>query len=97
MWHNLRNEEKYKSKMAKKEFVKNMFDDIAPTYDKLNHILSLNVDKRWRERAVRCICETQPKLVLDIACGTGDFAIALAQAKVPKVMGIDISDRKSVV
>ena len=78
--------------MAKKEFVKNMFDDIAPTYDKLNHILSLNVDKHWRDRAVRRICMTQPNHVLDIACGTGDFAIALAQAGVPKVTGIDISE-----
>jgi len=78
--------------MAKKEFVKNMFDDIAPTYDKLNHILSLNVDNHWRDRAVRRICMTQPNHVLDIACGTGDFAIALAQAGVPKVTGIDISE-----
>ena len=78
--------------MAQKEFVKNMFDDIAPTYDKLNHILSLNVDKSWREKAVRRICKTQPQHVLDIACGTGDFAIALAQAGVPKVTGIDISE-----
>ena len=78
--------------MAKKEFVKNMFDDIAPTYDKLNHILSLNVDKRWREKAVRRIGKTQPQHVLDIACGTGDFAIALAQAGIPKVTGIDISE-----
>lgn len=78
--------------MAKKEFVERMFDDIAPTYDKLNHILSLNVDKSWRRKAVRRICDTHPAHVLDIACGTGDFAIALAQAGVPQVTGIDISE-----
>lgn len=78
--------------MAKKNFVEKMFDDIAPTYDKLNHILSLNVDKSWRRKAVKRICSTHPQHVLDIACGTGDFAIALAQAGVPKVSGIDISE-----
>lgn len=78
--------------MAKKNFVEKMFDDIAPTYDKLNHILSLNVDKSWRRKAVKRICETQPNHALDIACGTGDFAIALAQAGVPKVTGVDISE-----
>lgn len=78
--------------MAKKEFVKSMFNDIAPSYDKLNHILSLNVDKSWRKKAVRRICATKPLHVLDIACGTGDFAIELAQSQVPKVTGIDISE-----
>ncbi|MBO7132524.1 class I SAM-dependent methyltransferase, partial [Candidatus Saccharibacteria bacterium] len=78
--------------MAKKNFVEKMFDDIAPTYDKLNHILSLNVDKSWRRKAVNRICSTHPQYVLDIACGTGDFAIALAQAGVPKVTGVDISE-----
>ena len=78
--------------MAKKNFVEKMFNDIAPTYDKLNHILSLNVDKSWRRKAVKRICSTNPQHVLDIACGTGDFAIALAQAGVPKVSGIDISE-----
>lgn len=78
--------------MAKKKMVEQMFNDIAPTYDKLNHILSLNVDKGWRRKAVRRIVETRPNDVLDIACGTGDFAIALAQSGVPHVMGVDISE-----
>ncbi len=77
--------------MAKKEFVEQMFDDIAPTYDKLNHILSLNVDKGWRRKAVRRIVATRPTHVLDVACGTGDFAIALAKAGVERVTGVDIS------
>ena len=78
--------------MAKKNFVRAMFDDIAPTYDKLNHILSLNVDKSWRRKAVEHIVSRKPQRVLDIACGTGDFTIALARAGVPEVLGIDISE-----
>jgi len=78
--------------MAKKNYIVQLFDDIAPTYDKLNHILSLNVDKSWRKKAVRKIMAEKPAHVLDIACGTGDFAIAIAQAGAPKVTGVDISE-----
>jgi len=78
--------------MAKKNYVVKMFNDIAPTYDKLNHLLSLNVDKSWRKKAVKRIMQHKPQRLLDIACGTGDFAIALAQAGVPEVKGIDISE-----
>lgn len=78
--------------MAKKKFIVNLFNDIAPSYDKLNHILSLNIDKSWRKNAVKRIVEHKPQVVLDIACGTGDFTIAIAQAGVPKVMGGDISE-----
>jgi demethylmenaquinone methyltransferase/2-methoxy-6-polyprenyl-1,4-benzoquinol methylase len=81
--------------MAKKEGVKKMFDNIAPDYDKLNHILSLNIDKNWRKKAVREIAdEARPLNVLDVACGTGDFTIEIAR-KVPQgstVVGVDISD-----
>lgn len=69
-----------------------MFNDIAPTYDKLNHILSLNIDKGWRKKAVREIASHNPQNVLDIACGTGDFAIELAKAGVPRIFGADISE-----
>lgn len=78
--------------MAKKNYIVQLFNDIAPTYDKLNHILSLNVDKSWRRKAVSQIMQQHPQHVLDIACGTGDFAIALAQAGVPRVTGVDISE-----
>lgn len=79
--------------MAKKAFVASMFDNIAPTYDKLNHILSLNIDKGWRRDAIDRLSKLQPNLVLDEACGTGDFSILIAQ-KCPdaKVIGIDISE-----
>ena len=76
--------------MAEKETVKNLFDDIAPRYDLLNHLLSLNIDKSWRRRAVRELEAGQEEL-LDVACGTGDFAIAAVRTGVKRVTGIDIS------
>ena len=81
--------------MAKKEGVKKMFDNIAPDYDKLNHILSLNIDKNWRKKAVRELAdEARPLNVLDVACGTGDFTIEIAKKVAPdsRVVGVDISD-----
>ena len=81
--------------MAEKEGIRKLFDNIAPDYDKLNHILSLNIDKGWRRKAVReLIDKTTPLKVLDVACGTGDFTIEIAQkvAQGSEVMGIDISD-----
>ena len=54
-----------------------MFDNIAPKYDLLNHVLSLKIDTLWRDTLVRWIADDRPKLVLDVATGTGDLAIAL--------------------
>lgn len=78
--------------VAKKSYIISVFDRIAPTYDQLNHILSLNIDKLWRKKAVKRIVSKSPQHVLDVACGTGDFSIALAKAGVAKVEGIDISE-----
>lgn len=81
--------------MAKKEGVRKLFDNIASDYDKLNHILSLNIDKGWRKKAVRNLVDTQaPLKVLDVACGTADFTIEIAQkvAKGSEVIGVDISE-----
>lgn len=81
--------------MAKKEGIRKLFDNIAPNYDKLNHILSLNIDKGWRRKAVReLVNEHKPLKVLDVACGTGDFTIEIARNVAPgsEVIGIDISD-----
>ena len=81
--------------MAKKEGVRKLFDNIAPDYDKLNHILSLNIDKGWRKKAVREMVDTaEPLKVLDVACGTGDFTIEIAQkvAQGSQVLGVDISE-----
>lgn len=81
--------------MAKKEKIKSLFDNIAPDYDKLNHILSLNIDKGWRKKAVRKIVDNEhPLNVLDVACGTGDFTIEIARkaAKGSRITGIDLSE-----
>ena len=80
--------------MPKKEKVQQMFDNIAPTYDKLNHIMSLNVDKLWRRHALKEIVDGTPQRILDVACGTGDstFSIARAAAEGTKVTGADISE-----
>lgn len=79
--------------MPKKESMQAMFDNIAPTYDQLNHILSLNIDKIWRKKAVKRLRKSHPHTVLDLACGTGDSSIALARAGIPKVVGIDLSEK----
>ncbi|MBE6233188.1 MAG: bifunctional demethylmenaquinone methyltransferase/2-methoxy-6-polyprenyl-1,4-benzoquinol methylase UbiE [Bacteroidales bacterium] len=85
--------------MAKKEKVRTLFDNIAPDYDKLNHILSLNIDKGWRRKAVREIVDKEgPLKVLDVACGTGDFTIEIAR-KISEgsVTGIDLSEGMMVI
>jgi demethylmenaquinone methyltransferase/2-methoxy-6-polyprenyl-1,4-benzoquinol methylase len=81
--------------MAKKEGIRKLFNTIAPDYDKLNHILSLNIDKGWRRKAVRELADVQtPLKVLDVACGTGDFTIEIARhtAIGSQITGIDISE-----
>ena len=71
-----------------------MFDNIASTYDTLNHRLSWNIDKSWRKKAIRRLAPFSPKTILDIATGTGDFAIMSAKMLLPKTLiGADISDK----
>jgi demethylmenaquinone methyltransferase/2-methoxy-6-polyprenyl-1,4-benzoquinol methylase len=77
---------------SKKEEVAQMFDNISEKYDFLNHLLSLGVDKGWRRKAVRMLKPFEPKMLLDIATGTGDFAIALLKLDPKKIMGADISE-----
>ena len=78
----------------KGRLVERMFDSIAPTYDTLNHRLSLNIDKGWRKQAIKQLLPFAPKTVLDIATGTGDFAILAAQMLQPsRLVGVDISQR----
>lgn len=71
-----------------------MFDSIAASYDKLNHIMSLDVDKIWRRHALKYIVDGTPQNILDVACGTGDSTIAAAKAAAEgsKVIGVDISE-----
>lgn len=76
---------------SKKEEVAAMFNNISGRYDFLNHFLSLGIDKIWRKKAIRLLQEVQPKSVLDIATGTGDFAIAALKLKPEEVVGVDIS------
>ena len=73
--------------------VRRMFDSIAPTYDRLNHLLSLGIDRRWRRKAVDALGQYKPKQILDIATGTGDFALLLAKRLKPQhIIGADISE-----
>lgn len=78
---------------VKQEQVRRMFDRIAPTYDKLNHMLSLGIDRRWRRSAVDALGKFYPQQILDIATGTGDFALLLAKRIKPQhITGADISE-----
>ena len=72
-----------------------LFNSIAPTYDSLNHWLSLCVDKSWRRRSLRWIVDpSAPQQILDIACGTGDYSIAIARPAHPGtvVTGVDLTE-----
>lgn len=88
----------YNSQKTKKEEVQQMFDNIAPTYDKLNHILSLSIDKMWRRRVVRKVRRMKPEKIMDLATGTGDLAIKMAKAMPKaKIMGVDLSEKMLAV
>jgi len=76
---------------SKKEQVAKMFDSISKHYDFLNHFLSMGIDILWRKKAISMLGEHQPKLLLDVATGTGDFAIAALKLNPDKVIGVDIS------
>lgn len=76
---------------SKKEEVAEMFNNISKRYDFLNHFLSLGIDKIWRRKAIKQLVDIQPKKMLDIATGTGDFAIAAMKLKPTEVIGVDIS------
>lgn len=77
---------------TKKVQVAKMFDNISSDYDFLNHFLSLGIDIAWRKKAIKLLKPIQPKVILDVATGTGDFAIEALRLKPEKIIGIDISD-----
>jgi demethylmenaquinone methyltransferase/2-methoxy-6-polyprenyl-1,4-benzoquinol methylase len=79
---------------SKKQEVEAMFDNIAHKYDFLNHFFSLGIDILWRKRAIRMIKKFHPKSILDVATGTGDFALLTAKhyTEVDAITGIDISE-----
>jgi demethylmenaquinone methyltransferase/2-methoxy-6-polyprenyl-1,4-benzoquinol methylase len=81
----------YNTDKSKKEEVAQMFNNISARYDFLNHFLSLGIDHIWRRKAVNTLREIQPKRILDLATGTGDFAIALLKLNPTQIIGMDIS------
>jgi demethylmenaquinone methyltransferase / 2-methoxy-6-polyprenyl-1,4-benzoquinol methylase len=79
-------------KSGKKEQVAKMFDNISHRYDFLNHFLSLGIDRAWRRKAISLLNNLRPKVILDVATGTGDFALQALSLKPEKIFGIDISE-----
>ena len=88
----------YNNTQTKKEQVEEMFDNIAPTYDRLNHLLSFSIDRLWRRRVVRIVERTHAIHIMDMATGTGDLAIAMAR-RCPQaaVLGVDLSEEMLAV
>jgi demethylmenaquinone methyltransferase / 2-methoxy-6-polyprenyl-1,4-benzoquinol methylase len=82
----------YQSTESKKDQVAGMFNNIAGRYDLLNDLLSMGIHKSWRKKCVTLLKQKLPKKILDVATGTGDFAIASAVLNPEKITGIDISE-----
>jgi demethylmenaquinone methyltransferase/2-methoxy-6-polyprenyl-1,4-benzoquinol methylase len=84
----------YDSPERKKEQVADMFDNIAERYDSMNRLMSLGNDRKWRKKAILSLKSISPKHILDVATGTGDFAIAAYHLLKPeRITGIDISEK----
>ncbi|NER18668.1 bifunctional demethylmenaquinone methyltransferase/2-methoxy-6-polyprenyl-1,4-benzoquinol methylase UbiE [Spongiivirga citrea] len=79
------------SDSSKKEQVTEMFDTISTKYDGLNRVISFGIDVKWRKKVVALVKETKPESVLDIATGTGDLIISMAETGATKLVGLDIS------
>lgn len=80
-----------RSPLEKKTQVKRIFDSIAPRYDLLNHLLSFGLDFYWRKKALKLSSLNTNSKLLDVACGTGDFAIAASKVGVKNIIGADLS------
>jgi demethylmenaquinone methyltransferase/2-methoxy-6-polyprenyl-1,4-benzoquinol methylase len=76
-----------------KQYVRSLFDGIAHRYDLLNHLLSGGIDFYWRRSAIAELKDLRPARILDVATGTGDFAIASLQVKPDEVIGVDIAEK----
>ena len=79
------------SNLSKKDQVASMFDAISGNYDSLNRVISFGIDVKWRKKVLQMVATTNPKIILDIATGTGDLAILMAQTNAEKIIGLDIS------
>ena len=79
------------SSLGKKEQVAQMFDNISGNYDGLNRVISLGIDMKWRKKVVALVAEKNPETILDIATGTGDLVIMMANTSAKKIIGLDIS------
>jgi len=79
------------STLSKKEQVASMFDTISGNYDNLNRVISFGIDVKWRKKVLKIIANSNPKTILDIATGTGDLAILMAETGAEKIIGLDIS------
>jgi len=77
---------------GKKQQVAKMFDSISGRYDQLNHLLSLGIDRLWRRKAIHWLSKFEPKNILDVATGTGDFAIEAGKIQSAQIVGVDISE-----
>ena len=83
----------YDAQREKGEQVEEMFDNISHSYDLLNHFLSLGIDRKWRKAAINSLKVFHPRHILDVATGTGDFALLSASMLEPeKLLGVDISE-----
>ena len=83
----------YETGESKKQQVATMFNNVAGTYDFLNHFFSVGIDKLWRRKLVNLIGINRPKLILDVATGTADLAIAETRLQPDKIIGVDISEK----
>lgn len=77
--------------MDKTTYIRRLFDGIAPTYDRLNHLMSLGCDRLWRRRVAREVRRGPHGVILDVACGTGDLTLAVYRAVHAPTRGIDLS------
>ncbi|HYD90080.1 MAG TPA: bifunctional demethylmenaquinone methyltransferase/2-methoxy-6-polyprenyl-1,4-benzoquinol methylase UbiE [Flavobacterium sp.] len=80
------------SGLGKKEQVAQMFDTISGNYDGLNRVISLGIDVKWRKKVLKLVASQNPERILDIATGTGDLAILMAQTGAKEIIGADISE-----
>lgn len=79
------------SDLKKKQQVEQMFDTISENYDGLNRVISFGIDTSWRKKVIRLVTNTNPSKILDVATGTGDLAIAMADCNASEIIGLDIS------